>query len=249
MLLYAHGFGCSQGMWDAVRPAFATTHRQVAFDYAGAGRADPRAYDPIRHARLEGHAEDLLAVCRAVAPPEGVVLVAHSVSCSIGMLAAAQAPELFRDLVLLGPNPCFINHPPDYVGGFERADLEGMLRLMDHNDFGWAAMLAPIVAGEGGGEAITRRLVDSFCATDPEAARQFAEATFFADNRADVARVRTPSLVLQHRHDSLAPVAVGRWLRDRLPDCRLEVLDVAGHCAHMSHPHLVIDALRRRLGD
>jgi sigma-B regulation protein RsbQ len=248
VLVYAHGFGCSQGMWDAILPAFAATHRQVAFDYIGAGRSDRSAYDPRRYARLEGHAEDLLAVCRAVAPPEGVVLVAHSVSCSIGMIAAGREPGLFRDLVLLGPNPCFVNDPPDYLGGFERSELEGLLALMDQNYLGWANTLAPLVAGEGGGPAVASRLSESFCSTDPVVARQFAEATFFADNRGDVARVRTPSLVLQHRHDSLAPMAVGRWLQARLPDCTLEVLDVAGHCAHMSHPALVIDVLRRRLG-
>ena len=248
VLVYAHGFGCSQGMWDAILPAFAGTHRQVAFDYAGAGRADPAAFDPVRHARLDGYADDLIAVCRAFAPPEGVTLVAHSVSCSIGLLAAAREPNLFNDLVLLGPNPCFVNEPPDYVGGFERTDLEALLDLMDRNTMGWADTLAPIVAGEGGGPGVAGRLSDSFCSSDPVAARRFAEATFFADNREDVARVRTRSLVLQHRHDALAPLAVGRWLQARLPDCRMEVLDVAGHCAHMSHPHLVIDALRRRLG-
>jgi sigma-B regulation protein RsbQ len=134
------------------------------------------------------------------------------------------------------------------VGGFERADLEGLLSLMDQNYLGWAQYLAPVVAGADGGDGIAGELSASFCSTDPVVARQFAEATFFADNRADLARVRTRSLVLQHRHDTLAPVAVGRYLAQHLPDCTLDVLDVAGHCAHMSHPDLVVAALRRRLG-
>lgn len=247
-LVYAHGFGCSQGMWDAVTPYFAATHRQVLFDYAGAGRADPMAFDPRRHAQLEGYAEDLVDVVRAVAPPEGVVLVAHSVSCSIGMIAARREPALFRDLILIGPNPCFVNHPPDYVGGFERRDLAGLLDLMERNFLGWSSTLAPIVAGEGGAGGVATRLEASFCSTDPVAARIFAAATFYADNRADVAHVTTPALILQHRHDALAPLAVGRWLQAHLPDARLEVLDVAGHCGHMSHPALVAEAMHRRFG-
>jgi len=247
-LVYAHGFGCSQGMWDGLTPHFAATHRQVLFDHAGAGHADPAAFDPRRHGTLEGYTDDLLDVVRAVAPPEGVVLIAHSVSCSIGMMAARREPGLFRSLVLIGPNPCFVNHPPDYAGGFERADLAGLLDLMDHNYVGWASTLAPLVAGDGGGPGVASRLEASFCSTDPSAARIFAAATFYADNRDDVAHVRTPTLLLQHRHDALAPVAVGRWLQSHLPDARLEVLDVAGHCAHMSHPALVADAMRRHLG-
>lgn len=247
-LVYAHGFGCSQGMWDDLTPHFEATHRQVLFDYAGAGRADPAAFDPQRHASLEGYADDLRDVVRAVAPPDGVILVAHSVSCSIGMLAAAREPALFRELVLIGPNPCFVNHPPDYVGGFEREDLAGLLDLMERNDLGWSSTLAPMVAGDDGGRRVADRLEASFCATDPLAARVFAEATFYADNRADVARVPTSALILQHRHDALAPLAVGRWLQAHLPRARLEVLDVAGHCAHMSHPALVADAMRRYFG-
>jgi sigma-B regulation protein RsbQ len=102
------------------------------------------------------------------------------------------------------------------------------------------------VAGKDGGAGITGELSDSYCSTDPIVARQFAQATFFADNREDLARVKTRSLVLQHRNDALAPMEVGRYLAEHLPECTLEVLDVAGHCAHMSHPELVISAMRRR---
>jgi sigma-B regulation protein RsbQ len=248
LLVYAHGFGCNQHMWDRVTPAFAGTHRQVLFDYVGSGRSQLNAYSPARYATLEGYAQDLIEVCEATGQGERATVVAHSVSCSIALLAAAARPELFKDLILLGPNPCFINEQPDYVGGFERADLEGLLALMDQNYLGWANYLAPVVAGEGGGESVAGELSSSFCSTDPVVARQFAAATFFADNRKDLERVKTRSLVLQHRHDTLAPIEVGRYLASHLPDCTLEVLDVAGHCAHMSHPEMVVSAMRRRLG-
>lgn len=29
VLLYAHGFGCNQTMWNRVTPAFSSTHKQV----------------------------------------------------------------------------------------------------------------------------------------------------------------------------------------------------------------------------
>lgn len=248
LLVYAHGFGCNQHMWDRVLPAFEATHRQVRFDYVGSGGTSLADYVPSRYATLDGYAEDLIEVCEAVAEGEPAVVVAHSVSCSIALLAAAAKPALFADLVLLGPNPCFINDPPAYEGGFERADLEGLLALMDQNYLGWANYLAPVVAGAGGGESIAGELSGSFCSTDPLVARQFAAATFFADNRADLARVRTRSLVLQHRFDTLAPLSVGEYLGRHLPDCEVDVLDVSGHCAHMSHPGLVVAALRRRLG-
>ncbi len=244
VMLYAHGFGCNQDMWRLVTPAFASTHRQVLFDYVGSGKSDLSAFDRRRYASLDGYAQDLLEVCDALGLTAGVTFVGHSVSCSIGLLASIARPALFDRLVLVGPSPCFLNHPPAYMGGFEPEDLEGLLALMDQNYMGWAQTLAPIVAGPAGAGAVAASLSDSFCSTDPVAAKVFARATFFADNRADLPRVTRPALILQNRSDSLAPLGVGDYLHAHLRGSRLRVLDVAGHCAHLSNPDLVIDAMQ-----
>lgn len=244
VMLYAHGFGCNQDMWRLVTPAFASTHRQVLFDYVGSGKSDLSAFDRRRYASLDGYAQDLLEVCDALGLTAGVTFVGHSVSCSIGLLASIARPALFDRLVLVGPSPCFLNHPPAYMGGFEPEDLEGLLALMDQNYMGWAQTLAPIVAGPAGAGAVAGSLSDSFCSTDPVAAKVFARATFFADNRADLPRVTRPALILQNRSDSLAPLGVGDYLHAHLRGSRLRVLDVAGHCAHLSNPDLVIDAMQ-----
>lgn len=245
VILYAHGFGCNQLMWLHVSAAFRQTHRQVLFDYVGSGGSDLSKFDPERYSSLDGYSQDVIEVCDALGLQSNVHFVGHSVSCSIGMLAAAKRPDLFSDLVLVGPSPCFLNHPPDYHGGFSREDLESLLQLMDQNYIGWANYLAPVVAGEPNRDSLGGELTDSFCSTDPRVARVFAQATFFADNRADLARVHTPCLILQHRNDALAPLMVGEYLQRNLADSRMEVLDVTGHCAHMSHPQLVIDAMQR----
>ena len=248
VLLYAHGFGCHQGMWAGITPAFQGSYQQVLMDYTGSGPSQASIpFDARRYSRLEGYAQDLIEVCDALDVSAGVTLVAHSVSCSIGLLAHLERPGLFERLILIGPSPCFLNHPPDYLGGFERADLEGLLDLMDQNYLGWASYLAPVVAGESGANDARADLESSFCSTDPETARVFARATFFADNRAELPKVHCPSLILQHARDALAPQAVGEYLHRQLAGSRYELLDVSGHCAHMSHPALVIDAMRRYL--
>jgi sigma-B regulation protein RsbQ len=248
VLLYAHGFGCNQNMWDRVSPAFKSTHKQVLFDYVGSGKSEIAAFDTNKYASLNGYAQDVLDVCDALGLKSGVTFVGHSVSCSVGVLASIARPELFDRLVLLGPNPCFVNHPPEYVGGFEREDLEGLLDLMDQNYIGWANYLAPVVSAKGETGAITAELSDSFCSTDPTEAKVFARATFFSDNRADLAQVKVPCLILQHRADTLAPTSVGEYVHTQLAGSTLKVLDVQGHCAHMAEPLLVIDAMRDFFG-
>lgn len=247
-VIFAHGFGCSQKMWSPVAEALAGSCRQVLFDYVGSGQSDLTAFSQSRYGSLQGYAQDLLDVCDALGLQSGVHVAAHSVGCTVAMLASIARPGLFDRLVLVGPSPRFLNEAPNYAGGFERADLEGLLALMDQNYMGWANYLAPIVAGASGEGEVSGELSDSFCSTDPVAARSFAAATFFADNRADLPKVTRPCLILQHARDALAPVSVGEYLHAHLADSELRILDVDGHCAHMSDPQLVVDAMRGYLG-
>jgi sigma-B regulation protein RsbQ len=247
VLIYAHGFGCNQDMWKLLTPAFSSSHRQILFDYVGSGNSDARAFEPDRYGSLQGYAQDLIEVCDALSLSNNVTFVGHSVSCSIGILASIQRPRLFSQMILVGPSPCFLNDPPSYFGGFERADLEALLGLMDQNYIGWAQNFAPLVAGSDADQTLSSQLSGSFCSTDPVMARLFAQATFFSDIREDLEQCATPSLILQHRRDALVPLPVGEYLKARLKDSTLEIMDVAGHCAHMSHPQLVAAAAHQYL--
>jgi sigma-B regulation protein RsbQ len=242
-LLFANGFGCDQTIWRFLAPAFAPDHRIVLFDYVGTGRADASAYDPGRYGTLDGYARDLVEVAEALGLREAV-LVAHSVGCSVGVRASLEAPERFERLVLVCPSPRFLNDPPDYVGGFERPDLEALLDLMDRNFLGWAAALAGALLKE---PELAAPLRDSFCSLDPRVARRFAELTFFADTRADLARVRHPAFVLQCSRDELVPPAAAEYVRRHLGRARHALLEAAGHCPHVSHPREVAARVREYL--
>jgi sigma-B regulation protein RsbQ len=245
-MLFAHGFGCDQNMWRFVTPAFENDYRIVLFDYVGSGKSDIAQYDPQRYSSLEGYAQDVLDVCRAL-DLRDVIFVGHSVSSMIGVLAANVAPKRFARLVMVGPSPRYINDAPDYVGGFERADIEGLLEMMDKNYIGWANFLAPAIMKNPEHPELSEELEASFCSTDPVIARGFAEATFFADNRADLPAVRVPSLIMQCSDDMIAPLAVGDYLNATLPGSTLHVMKATGHCPHMSHPDETITVIREYL--
>jgi sigma-B regulation protein RsbQ len=244
-MLFAHGFGCDQNMWRLVTPAFEDDYRIVLFDYVGSGHSDLNAYDAERYATLDGYARDVLDVVHAL-DLRDVVLVAHSVSSMVAVLAANQEPERFDRLVLIGPSPRYINDPP-YVGGFERADIEGLLEMMDHNFIGWANFLAPAIMKNPDRPELGEELTTSFCSTDPVIARRFAEATFMSDNRADLPGVRIPALILQCSEDMVAPLEVGDYLHREMPASTLRVMEATGHCPHMSHPEETIRLMKEYL--
>ncbi|GAC1479491.1 MAG: sigma factor SigB/phosphatase RsbP regulator RsbQ [Gemmatimonadaceae bacterium] len=246
-MLFAHGFGCDQNMWRFITPAFENDYRLVLFDYVGSGHSDLAAYDADRYASLDGYAQDVLDVCHAL-DLRDVTFVGHSVSSMLGVLAANREPARFANLILVAPSPRYINDGTDYVGGFERADLVGLLDMMDRNYIGWANFLAPMIMKNGDRPELGGELEGSFCSTDPIIARRFAEATFFADNRADAAAVTVPSLILQSADDSLAPQSVGEYLHRTMRQSSYRLLDVTGHCPHMSHPDETVAAIREYLG-
>ncbi|MEP6991298.1 MAG: alpha/beta hydrolase [bacterium] len=247
-MLFAHGFGCDQHMWRFVAPAFEPDYRVVTFDYVGASDSNRGAYDAERYATLDGYAQDVLDVCAAL-DLHDVVFVAHSVSGMVGVLAANREPARFAQLVMLGPSARYVNDTASgYVGGFEQEELRGLLDMMERNYIGWANFLAPVVMKNGERPELGTELEASFCSTDPVIARQFAEATFFADNRADVHSVSVPSLIVQSADDAIAPQSVGEYLRDAMPHSTYRLLDVTGHCPHMSHPEQTIAAIRDYLG-
>lgn len=247
-LIFAHGYGCDQNVWQPVASALAADHEVVLYDCAGCGMADPTVYDPVRHATLEGHADDLIAICEA-AELDRPVLMAHSVGTMIGVLAAQRRPHLFDSLVLLAPSPSYLNDG-DYVGGFERDDIDRLLDTLDSNHFGWARMMAPVIMGNLDRPELAGALGDSFCRMDPAVARHFARVTFLADHRNALAEVPVPSLLLQCSDDDLAAPSIGEYLARRMPDSELVHLAATGHCPHMSAPAEVVQTvagfLRRR---
>lgn len=233
-LLFAHGFGCDQNMWRLLVPGYASRYRVITFDLVGSGLSDLSAYDPRKYDTLGGYADDVLEIVDEFAQGP-VIFAGHSVSAMIGMLAGIQAPDKIAGHVMFGPSPCYINDG-DYVGGFSREDIDSLLDTLESNYLGWASSMAPAIMGAPDRPELGAELTDSFCRTDPEIAKHFARVTFLSDNRADLARLQAPALIVQSTEDFIAPVAVGEYMHRQLPRSTLRVVENVGHCPHLSAP-------------
>lgn len=233
-MVFAHGFGCDQTMWRFLVPAFGERFRTITFDLVGSGGSDLSAYDKTKYGTLQGYADDLLEILDACATGP-VVFVGHSVSSMIGLLATIKAPERFVAQIMVGPSPCYINDG-DYIGGFNREDIEELLETLDANYLGWSSSLAPVIMGAPDRPELREELTNSFCRNDPEIAKHFARVTFLSDHRADLPRSQVPALLLQCSDDLIAPRAVGDYMHRHLPKSTLHIIENVGHCPHMSAP-------------
>ncbi len=242
-ILFGHGFGCDQSFWRFVAPAFEDHYRVILFDYVGSGRSDRTAYDPQRYGSLRGYVQDVQEICTALQLTD-VIFVGHSISAVIGMLASIQNPRLFKQMVLIGASPSYQNAPPDYMGGYNQSDLEGLLDMLEKNHLGWAQFLAPVAMKNPERPELAIELETSFGATEHFILHQFAEVTFMTDVRSELAKVAVPALIMQPRDDAFVPIPVAQYLHRQLAGSSLALMNATGHFPHLSGVAETIQLIR-----
>lgn len=246
-LVFAHGFGCDQYVWNHIAPAFEGKYRVVLFDYVGSGKSDKSKYSTERYSTLHGYKQDLFDLCDALAL-RNVVFVGHSVSSMIGMLASIERPELMERLVMIGPSPYYMNEP-GYQGGFDASDIDGLLDMMEVNYEEWAAYLAPVIMQNDDRPALTQDFEKVLCSNDPVIARQFAEVTFKSDIRKELGEVKVPTLILQTQFDVIAPIEVARYVNAKIKNSKLIIMEAKGHNPHLSDAEETIAHIQAYLND
>jgi sigma-B regulation protein RsbQ len=245
VIFFVHGYGCDQNMWRFITPHFKDTYKIVLIDLVGCGKSVESAYDYDKYNSLEGHADDIINICDAL-NLEDVCMVAHSVSAMIATLAAVKRPALFKKLIMIGPSPRYINDA-DYFGGFSEKDIEELLETLDSNYLGWSSAMAPVIMDNLDRPDLAAELETSFCQNNPEIASHFAKVTFLGDNRNDLKKLATDTLIIQSKKDAIASLEVGQFVHKNIENSKLVVLESTGHCPHMSAPNKTIEAMKNYL--
>jgi pimeloyl-ACP methyl ester carboxylesterase len=218
VLLLHGGLSNSELLLDMVEPTLAAKYALVAFDRRGHGRtADTAA--PFHY---EDMATETVHVLEEVVG-KPVHLVGWSDGGIIGMLVALRRPELIRRLVLIGTN-------------FSTDGLQ------------------PVEFSEDSPVAIA--LAASFAERSPDGPEHFgvvaekAEALFRSEptmTTADVARIRTPTLVMAG-DDDIVSLAHTRALYESLPAAELAVIPGASHLVVLEKPGVVAGFIDEFLG-
>ncbi len=245
-LLMIHGYGCNQAMWRRMAPALSKRYRVVLLDLVGFGQSDFACWDAERYSGLEGHADDVAQVARCLGD-QPLYAVGHSVGAMLAVIAELSDTSLFAAHVMVAPSPCFLNDGA-YRGGFDRPALDDLLAMQTRDMRGWSNLVAGLVMRQPDMPDLTVELAESFCQAHPGAATALARATFLGDQRAALARLTKPTLILQSAEDDLAHVAVGQYMHEEMPASQLQVLVTSGHCPHLMAPDLCLRALEDFLG-
>lgn len=242
VMLFAHGYGCDQSMWRFITPAFEEDFQIILFDHIGSGKSDLSYYNKNKYAKLHGYANDILEICDSL-NLRNVIIVAHSVSAMIALLAANKSKFIFSHIIMICPSPYYINEQ-SYVGGFSKEDIFDMLESLEINYLGWSTAITPIIMGCPEKPELTEELKNSFCRQDPDIAKHFARATFLGDYRKDLEDSITPTFIIQCSKDTIAPREVGEYTNKHIQKSQMVTIEATGHCPHLSHPTETIQAIR-----
>lgn len=241
LLVLAHGYGCSQKMWDELIPYLEKDYQLLLFDHVGSGNSDTGAYDKSKYSSLNGYAQDVLEIIDHLGIKD-VNFIGHSVGAMIALLAAEMRPEVFKNLILIAPSPCYINKE-EYIGGFTSEVIDQLVNSLNQNFEEWAKAMGPILTGQD--DVQSEKLVKSFCSIKPDIAKHFAMVTFTSDHRDVLPKINVPTHILQCKADNIAPENVGQYMAEKIKSSKYYRLNAIGHCPHLTHPEEVAEIIRK----
>jgi len=241
-ILFAHGFGTDQTAWTSVAEAFQRDYRIILYDNVGAGRSAPEAFSPNRYDNLNSYADDLLDICREL-NIDHAIMVGHSVSGMISLLAAIKEPQRFRKLILVGASPRYMNDE-GYLGGFSREALDSLFQAMDNNYYAWVSGFAPAAMANADRPQLAESFASSLSSIRPDIAQSVARVIFQADYRTALPKLETETLLLQTREDIAVPTEVAEYLHKHIKNSKLKIVNAEGHFPHISAPQEIIKAIK-----
>jgi len=224
-----HGWGMHGGVWDGVRDDLARRFRLHLVDLPGHG-ASP-ALEPYE---LENIVHAVAAVL-----PERTAVCGWSLGGQVALEMASLYPEKVSRLVLTATTPCF-TIKDEWPWAVEREVLLEFAAVLESDcDGTLKRFLALQARGDDAVKTVLKRLRDSLFAKgrpSAEVLRAGLDILLGTDLRDRVLAVKTPTLLLHGERDMLTPVGAARWLAERMPDARLNVLPGAAHAPFLSHP-------------
>jgi pimeloyl-ACP methyl ester carboxylesterase len=247
-VLMLHGLGDGAFVWDHIAPLLATRTTVTAIDLRGHGDSP---HDSEARYDIDAYVEDVLQAFNSRFNGHQVILIGHSLGAEVAIHVASRAREQVRGLTLLdgGPwlNSSAVRHIRDqfltqpwfhhsvdlFAAELQRrhplADLQILQRIADR-------ALRPLASG-GYELKCDRQLLS--------AVSDFDDALLWEKLRS----FGGPVLVIRGAASAVLSRSSAARVIDKLPDCRLHTVPMAGHAVMLDNPTELLDALKRFLSE
>jgi pimeloyl-ACP methyl ester carboxylesterase len=250
-VILLHGVSCHVEFWERNIAALAREHRVFAVDIVGFGRTDK----PEVVYTFQLMADFVLDFMKTMGIDKAS-LVGNSMGAGISLTVAAQAPERVKKIVLVDPvglgrglSPVMRLMTLPVIGNvLTKPSRKGVVRQMQ------LCLYNPSLASD---DFIDRATAIGTLPGNQRSFLSFLRETcnmagvkkgLVADFAALLKKIKTPTLVIWGRQDSIFPVADGEAAVKGMANVRLHVIDRAGHLPQIDKPEefnaTVLDFLR-----
>ncbi|XP_008810138.2 strigolactone esterase D14 [Phoenix dactylifera] len=246
-VVFSHGYGGSQSIWDDVVPHLSQRYQLLLFDWNFSGTADNsgKALELAKYSSFTAFADDLISLIDEM-NLNGVIFIGHSMSGMIGCIASVKRPDLFSHLVLIGASPRYLNSE-DYEGGFERTEVENMFTNIESNFQSWAESFVRLVIGAND-HIFIEKFRRSFLKMRPDIALCAARMIFLSDLRDVLEEVEVACTIIQGTNDVVVPTSVAHFMQQEMKGkATVETIDSAGHFPQLTAHRMLLEVLDRVL--
>jgi len=234
-MVFLHGAGMDHSVWALLARAFAYHgHSVLAPDLPGHGRSGSAPLSSI--AALA----DWTAALIAAAGLRQARLVGHSMGSLIALETAARHPEKVSGLALIATAaPMRVS---DDLLNAAKANDHTAVDMIDLWGHGYRASLGgcqiPGLWMLGDAERLLERSGPGVIFADLSACNDYAGALAVA------AKVHVPATIVLGSRDLMTPAKSGKAVAAAIPNCRLAVIEGAGHMLMSERPDDVVAGLR-----
>jgi aminoacrylate hydrolase len=223
-LLLVSGLGGVASYWKPNLPALAAKYRVIVHDHRGAGQS---THSKMRYS-VEQMTDDLVRLMDHL-KIERAHLVGHSTGGAIGQTLAIRNPGRLNKMILFATwtkaDKFFRQLFAARRALLTQVGKEAYVRA------GTLFLYPPswIRANEALVEERERLSIAGFAPPEVVASRIDAIVAF--DRTAELAKIRTPTLVLCAKDDFITPAYFSQELAQKIPGAKLVLLAQGGHCA------------------
>jgi pimeloyl-ACP methyl ester carboxylesterase len=235
LMVFLHGAGMDHSVWALLARAFAHHGCAVlAPDFPGHGRSAGAPLTSI--AALA----DWTAALIDAAGAKAARLVGHSMGSLVALETAARHPEKVTGLGLISTTATM--RVSDDLLNAAKTDDHAAVDMIAIWGEGYRATLggsqAPGLWMLGGAERLLERAQPGAIFADLSACNAYQDALSAA------AKIDVPSIIIQGSRDLMKPAKGGKALAAAIPNCRLALIEGAGHMLMSERPDDVLAALR-----
>jgi pimeloyl-ACP methyl ester carboxylesterase len=234
-IVFLHGAGMDHTVWALLSRAFAHHgHAVLAPDFPGHGRS---AGVPLTSIAALA---DWTAALIDAAGAKAARLVGHSMGSLVALEAAARHPDKISGLGLIATAAAM--RVSDDLLNAAKANDHAAVDMIALWGEGYRATLggsqAPGLWMLGGAERLLERAQPGAIFADLSACNAYQDALSSA------AKIDVPSIVIQGSRDLMTPAKGGKAVATAIANCRLALVEGAGHMLMTERPDDVLAALR-----